>query len=246
MPAVACMPEFRFGLAWLLLAAPLLAPTTALADLRPFTARYEVLRGGEAAGDAEVTLAREGDDWVLETRTRGTAGMAALVGLEVDERSRFALVEGLPEARSYRYRQRAALRSRERSVEVDPASNRIVSTDRDRRYELAYRPGVLDRHLVALALGQHLLRGERGPFELQVADREKLGPQRYRIESETRITVPEGEHEAVELLRLRDAGSDRSTRYWLDRERGITLRMEQTERRGERLELRLTAYRAGR
>jgi hypothetical protein len=236
------MPETLRRLLFALLAC---VPLAALAAPTPFVAEYEVLRKGKAAGVAEVRLDRDGAQWQLRTETRGTAGMASMVGLEVNESSRFVLVDGQPESREYRYRQTAALRSRERSVEVDPAAGRILSRDREREHVFDYRPGVIDRHLVAFVLGQRLKTDREADLGLTVADRDFLGEHRYRVIQTERIRVPEGEYEALAVERQRDDPRGRSTRYWFDPARGITLRLLQREQNGDELELRLRRYTPG-
>jgi len=241
------MPAIRHLLTLPALALLLLAlvPAQAVAGPAPYVAEYDVLRKGKPAGRAEVRLSREGQDWILETQTRGTAGMAAMAGLDVSERSRFVLGEdGLPEARDYRYSQRAAMRSRERSLSVDAQAGRIDSRDRDRQYALEYRPGVLDRQLIAFALARSLAADAEAVPSLWVADRERIGEQRFRNLGSERIRVPAGEFDAIALERARDDGS-RQTRYWIDPERGITLRLLQTEEKGDGVELRLVRYSAG-
>ncbi len=213
------------------------------ADPVPFSAEYEVLRKGKPEGRAEISLRRDGEYWVLETRTRGTAGMAALAGLEIDESSRFVLRDGAPEVREYRYRQKAAMRSRKRSLDVDLTTGRILSKDKDRQHDLAYQPGAIDRSLVVLALANRLKTG--GKLELLVADRARVEPQNYRLVGHETIRVPEGEHRAAHVSRVRDAGSGRETEYWIDEGRGISVRLLQTEEDGDQLELRLVKFTSG-
>lgn len=213
------------------------------ADPIPFKADYDVLRKGKPEGHAEVSLRREGEQWVLETQTRGTAGMASLAGLEIDETSRFVLREGAPEARQYRYRQKALMRSRERSLDVDVRAGIILSQDRDRRHELAYQPGVIDRSLAVQALVQRLQSDDE--LNLLVADRARVDLQKYRLVGRETIRVPEGEHRVAHVARVREAGSGRQTEYWIDEARGISLRLLQTEEDGDQLELRLLKYTPG-
>lgn len=240
-------PSASSALGWLASALAILllsgASVAHAADPMPFSAEYEVLRKGKPEGRADVSLRRDGEHWVLETRTRGTAGMASLAGLEIDERSRFVLNHGAPEAREYRYSQKALMRSRKRSLDVDVATRSILSRDRDRRHELDYQPGVIDRNLVVLALA-HRLQNE-SELALLVADRARVDLQSYRLVDREIIRVPEGEHRAAHLSRTREAGDDRQTEYWIDERRGISLRLLQTEEDGDQLELRLIKYTPG-
>ena len=210
----------------------------------PFQADYSVLRGGQPAGEASMRLSSSGDAWTLRGDTRGTRGLASMVGLEVHEESRFVWRDGLPEARQYHYRQRATLRSRERRLDVDPARGRIDSLDHKDRHALAYVPGVLDRQLVPLALAAALaLDGAEAGRDivLPVADREALQTHRYRVVGPARLDTPAGAIDTVELLRVREHDSGRVTRYWLDPTRGVIVRLLQTESGEDGLELRLTA-----
>ncbi len=230
----------RLAVAVLLTAAAL----AVAAQPAPFQAEYTVLRGGQPAGVATMRLSAAGDAWTLRGDTRGTRGMASMVGLEVHEDSRFVWRDGLPEARQYHYRQRATLRSRERRLDVDPARGRIDSLDHKDRHALAYVPGVLDRQLVPLALAAALARdgAEAGrDIVLPVADREALQTHRYRVVGPARLDTPAGAIDTVELLRVREHDSGRVTRYWLDPTRGVIVRLLQTESGEDGLELRLTA-----
>ena len=73
-------------LAFLLL-APFAAHAAAV-ELKPTTAVYAVARDGKVVGDAHYSLAANGDgSWTLESTTKGSAGMAKLVGLDVPEQA---------------------------------------------------------------------------------------------------------------------------------------------------------------
>lgn len=220
-----------------------LATAASAAAPTPYVAEYEVLRNGSELGRAEVTLRRLDDgDWELLSHTRGTRGLAAIAGIEIRERSQFRVVDGGFETTGYEYRQRG-LGSRERSLRVDRANKRIHSADRDRRYELEWRPGTLDRQIVTLAIGDDLAGGASGELAYRVADREEAEEQRYRVAGTESVDVPAGKVEAVRVERLRsDPG--RTTTSWLDPRRGyLPVRMVQREAKGDTIEMRLIALR---
>ena len=78
---------------------PFAGTAATAATPKPFTARYQVSQGGEPMGEATVTL-RPGPDgsWTLRKDTKGTAGLAALLGGSTQEASRFRWKGTVPES----------------------------------------------------------------------------------------------------------------------------------------------------
>lgn len=215
-----------------------MAPALAAAP-EAYQADYEVLRNGRALGQAEVRVnATGGGIWEMSSQTRGTRGVAALVGVEVSERSRFRWTADAIEAVEYDYAQRAATTSRERSVRVDAGGGSILARDRNGEVRLPYQAGVLDRHILPLAMAADLARGERGPLRYQVADRGEIDEHVYRVAGSERVDTPKGTVDAIKLERQRE-GSERATTVWLDPGNGyLPVRVMQTED-GDTLETRL-------
>lgn len=227
----------------LLTALALSSPTLAVAA-KAFSAEYSVLRDGSPLGNATLRYQPQGSSGEFVTRTQGTAGLAALAGIDIEERSQLRWQGDVPETVSYRYRMKAAWNSRERSVLVDAAAGTITSIDKDRRYDFPYQPGVLDRHAVTLAIMQALAKGARGELVFMVADRGKFEAQRYAVSARVRLKTAIGTRPALRVERIRDSSDGKTTTIWFDRERGfLPLRILQTQDKGERLELRISAQR---
>src|SRR5512144_898338 len=90
------------------------------APIQPFQADYEVLRNGKELGRATLKLRPAGDGtWEFSSQTKGTKGMASLLGVDVVEKSTFRWRDGQPEGLHYSYSQEAAVKSRQRSTEFD-------------------------------------------------------------------------------------------------------------------------------
>ena len=212
----------------------------------PYRAEYEVLSDGKPVGHATVQLRRDGiGQWMLTSHTRGERGMAAMAGLDVQESSRFAFdpASGKFRSLSYHYRQKAAFRTRERSVAFDAANRRIISQDQGREYRLDYRADALDRQTVTLAIAHALAQGEHGEFSCFVADREQVSEHRYRFAGEEPVSTPAGDFPAIKLEREREGDARRQTTIWLSARHGhAPLRVVQTERNGSRYEMRLETF----
>ena len=210
-------------------------------DPSPYRARYQVSRNGSTVGQAVVTLARDGKAWRLRSETRGTEGLAALARVEIVEDSYFRIRDGKPETIDYSFHQKAAWKDLQRRVSVDANAGTLVSTDKDRQHRFAYRPGVVDRQLVTLALSMDLARGLKGDLVYRVVDRDEFGDERYRVGARESLDSPLGRLRTLRLTRVR-AAPGRVTESWLAVDRGfVPVRILQTEPDGESFELKLLA-----
>lgn len=159
------------------------------APLPAFTAHYTVNKDGSHIGDATLSLRRDGDDWVYTTKVKGTSGMASLLGIRIDESSRFQWRKRLPQMISYNYHFEAAFKHRKRQLRVD--GDRVnVSNDKD-HYEYAAAPGMVERHSTLLALAAALDAGQHD-IVLTVASRKSMKQQHYAVSGQQTLTVPAG------------------------------------------------------
>jgi len=224
----------------------MLLPAVALAAMpAPYTARYEVRRNGEPLGEATVALKSAGEGRSeFSSSTTGSEGLAALAGVSVEERSLLRWHEGAPETVSWDYRQKAAWKSRERSLRVDAGARRIESRDRDDHYSPPYRAGVLDRNAVTVALMQDLRAGRSGDLRYLVPDRGALGTWVFRDGASERLDTPMGAQRALRVERVRESANGRSTTLWLAQDRGyVPLRILQKEPDGETIDMRIISLR---
>jgi hypothetical protein len=221
---------------WLILSAAVAAP-----PLTPYRAEYEVLRDGKPLGRAVVSLIRrDAATWEFTSLTRGTRGLAGIAGAEISERATLHANDERLETIEYRFHQKMAWKSRERSVEIDAAGGRILSRDRRGEHRFDYQPGVLDRFSAALAMSRDVAAGKRGELSYLVVDRDEFGPERYRVSDEETVQVPAGNLRALKVERLRDDARGRSTTTWLGIEQDfLPVRMLQTEPDGDTFEMRL-------
>jgi len=228
-----------------LLAAATVLPALALAMPAPYRASYDVLRNGERAGQTTVSLKSMGDGRAeLHSSTNGSDGLAALTGASVDERSVLRWNEGVPETVSWDYHQKIAWKSRDRSLDVDAAGKHLELRDKDKRWSPPYRPGVLDRHAITVALMQDLSAGKTGELRYPVPDKGEMATWVFRIGPSERMDTPIGAQRALRVDRIRTDGSGRSTTLWLAQDRGyVPLRILQKEPDGESIDMRITSLR---
>jgi hypothetical protein len=231
----------------LLCAALLAAPVLALAGPPPsYTAHYEVRRNDARLGTATVVFrALPNGRFELTSNTVGSEGLAAIAGVAVDERSILRWSGDQPESVAYSYRQKLAWKTKARGLQVDAASGRIDSTDdKDRHYSPPYRPGVLDRTAITVALMQDVAMGRTGDLRYLVPDHDELETQVYRTSASERLNTALGAQRAIRVERIRESANGRSTTLWLGQDKNfVPLRVLQREPNGETIEMRVTSIR---
>ncbi len=213
------------------------APTT---PLPAFHAEYQVLRNGKDLARTTLDLRQAGENWEFVTHTKGTSGLASLIGLDVLESSQFQWRNGLPQGLHYRYEQKASFSSRERQIDFDWTSNHANSKDGKHDWNLELTPGAMDRNLLVLALSADLKRNAL-TFAYPVAEKEKLENKNYGAPSHETVQVPAGE---LATLRVERKGgkSDKQTVSWHAPERGfLPVQLQQRESNGDTVIMRLIA-----
>lgn len=183
----------------------------AAATPAPFTATYRVLRDGAPMGEASVSLKPLGNgQWEYAKHVRGTAGLAAMLGANLDETSRLRWKGDVPEALAYDYRMNAAIKAKRRHLAVDWERGR-VSVDEGKGVETyAAVPGMVERNTVALAIGLALREGKQR-IVLPVAVRQAVETQRFAVTGKETVAVPAGRYDAVRVDRT---DADRGFSAW--------------------------------
>jgi hypothetical protein len=215
---------------------PLLA--TAAEPLKPFVANYDVKRGGKVIGEATMTLRDNGDrQWTLMTETRGTAGMARLLGLDVREESDFIVDQATLQSTNYRYKQDATLKSRQRRIEFDWQANEARVTDKDELFRYPLQAGSIDRQIVVVALGRSQQLDDN---TLYVAAKEGIEKQRFERRETRSLNLPAGRYEATRFERTDKPNKGSS---WYTPGLLAPLQIEQLQKDGNTIVMELKAIR---
>ena len=194
--------------AFIAAAALLFAANAFAAPLPAFTARYQLLKDGSPIGEATLTLAPAGGGtWTFVTDSKGTSGLAAMLGINAKETSTFSWKGDLPQGLSYDYSMDAAFKHKQRNVQFDWAGNTIVVNDKG-EHRFAAQPGAIERHTVVLAIAAGLKAGEHD-FKLPVAVRDRIQVQQFAVKGTGAVSVPAGNYpDAVHVVRTDSSGFD--------------------------------------
>ncbi|HET6914041.1 MAG TPA: DUF3108 domain-containing protein [Rhodanobacteraceae bacterium] len=186
----------------------LFAASAFAAPLPAFTAHYQLLKDGSPIGEATMTLSSSGDNtWTFVTDSKGTSGLAAMLGANARETSTFRWKGDLPEGLSYDYSMDAAFKHKQRNVKFDWSGGTIVVNDKG-EHRFAAQPGTIERHTVVLAIAAGLKDGKRD-FALPVAVRDRIQSQQFAVKGSGAISVPAGNYpDAVHVVRTDSSGFD--------------------------------------
>ena len=226
----------------LLFALALLVPAAAIAATpTPFSAEYEVFQNEKKLGTGTITLrALGGGRYELATTSQATEGLFAAAGVRREERSIIDFSGAKPETVEYRMQQKAAWSERNQLLQVDAGARTARSTYKDETTDLAYAPGILDKHGLTAVIMSELAAGRRGDLTWSIAERRDVEQQTYRTARNVILHTALGPERAVRVERVRDDDSGRVTKLWFARERGwLPLRIKQYESDGETLDLRI-------
>lgn len=213
------------------------AATLHAANLRPMMATYSVTRDGKPIGDANYSLAANSDgSWTLRSQTRGSAGMAKLLGLDVREESTFRWIDGKAQGMHYDYKQDAAIKSKRREIDFDWQAQQARVHDNGKNFAYPIPSGAIDRSTVAIALGQAVAAGAHDA-NLPVAVKDHVEQQSFAARGAEKITVPAGSFNAVRVERTDAAGKARS--WYAPEVTTLPLRVEQMQGDGSMIVMEL-------
>jgi hypothetical protein len=187
------------------------AGTAAIAPPTPFTATYQVLRKGSKLGTGHMRLRHHADGtWAYQSKIQAESGLAALLGGNIRETSRFRWHDGHIEALSYDYRLHTSIKSRQRKVRVNWKANRVTVKTGGDTYTYKPQPGLIERHVLVLALGQALAAGKTH-VALPVAVKDRVETQTFAVKGHQTVKVPAG---SIRAIRVERTDKDKNYAAW--------------------------------
>jgi len=140
----------------------------------------------------------------------------------------------------YRYKLSGLLiRDREESIDFDWKQNLATGRYKDKAFEVALSPGMLDPLGYQLQLHQDIKAGKR-EMEYRYVRHGRLDKEKFAVISEGLIETPRGEMNALTVEKLRGEGAKRETLMWFaPKFDHMLVQLLQTEPDGSRYELNL-------
>jgi hypothetical protein len=230
--------SFRTFAAGIALAFSTTAALAATPAPAPFTATYQVSQGGQVIGEAVITLKSAGDSqWVYSNQVKGTAGIAAALGANSSETTKFRWNNGAPETVSYDYSMDAGFKSKQRRTEVNWASNQVTVNEGKGPMTYPGAPGMVDRNTTPYAIGLALRAGKQD-VTLPVAVKRNVETQEFKVASKEAVKVPAGSFQTERVVR---SGNETAFSAWYAPQKyPVPVKLAQSD--GGNLELQLVSF----
>jgi len=199
-------PLIRAGFA---LALALPAAAFAASVPQSFTATYNVLQGGSPLGEATIVLKAAGNgQYEYTNTTKGTAGLAAALGANSTETSRFTWAGSVPQVVSYHYQLDASFKQKTRDMTVQ--GNTVQVKDNSKSFSYPAVQGMIERNTLPLALGVALRDGKQ-QASFPVAVKQEVENQQFKVSGKEKVKVPAGTFDTVRVDRT---DADRGFNAW--------------------------------
>ena len=224
--------------AGLILALLLSAAPCAAQALSAFEARLELLRNGKVMGETVFTFTAGEGKWRMETRTRGTRGLARLIGLDESSFSEGDWDDGM--ARPLRFERTVkAIKTLRWSADFDWPEGIVQTSYPDGESTLELQPGAIDETAIGLRVRAGLAQGE-DDWHLLVVDEDEIEQQHFAVRAVERVQTALGCLEAHRVEKIRDPSSKRYTRTWYaDEYDFVPVRIEHGKRGDDHMESRI-------
>jgi len=220
------------------------APTLADVDgessgtpkLAPFEASFSasIEQGITLSGSAKRILSDQNNGvWLYRTSVESFVA-------DIEESVILKWQDGQVIPLRYRYKLSGLLiRDREESIDFDWKQNLATGRYKDKAFEVALSPGMLDPLGYQLQLHQDIKAGKR-EMEYRYVRHGRLDKEKFAVISEGLIETPRGEMNALTVEKLRGEGAKRETLMWFaPKFDHMLVQLLQTEPDGSRYELNL-------
>lgn len=225
----------RKSILWLMLTCAAFVAQAAETEPKPipYRAVYQVSMGSlSATAIEELREVAPGSYTVSQN-------MDSMVA-EVNESSRFRIVDGRLRPEVYDYEFSAFFKKRVQKEVFNWKTGVVTHTYKERTSRDKIGPGTYDRFSSRLQLREDLAAGLK-EMEYTVAEKGRLRKYQFAVGREELIRTPLGSLRAVKVTRVREEGSKRQTHLWLAMDWDyILVALHQLEKDGSTMKLELT------
>jgi hypothetical protein len=221
-----------------LLAALLLPAVGTAGDPLEFKVTMEMLRNGKTVGETVFSFTAGDEQWVMQSQTRGTRGLAKFIGLEEQSFSRGDWAGDVPRP-AYFERNVKAVKKMRWEAQFDWAGGQVRSIYPDGESTLAIEAGVVDESTLGMLIRAGLGQGQDEWFP-QVLDEDEIEQNHFRARPAERIQTALGCMTAYAVEKIRREGSTRYTRTYHARDHEfVPVLIEHGKTDGDHLESRV-------
>ncbi len=172
-----------------------------------FKADYTVFKDGKQIGSSSIELSKEAPFYTIADKTKGTHGMASLLGFKRSETTLFTEENGDLVPESYQMKQKVAFNKRASEYQVDRENNKVYGSYKGDNWQLEVTDNFLTPNLVSLRLFNDVCEGKRSGLDYHVLKKGKIQSYRFVITSQ--------KDNIVEVDKIHSKPT-RITKMWLD------------------------------
>lgn len=217
------------------------APARASELPTDFEARYDFYRNGKLIGEARFSLRTQDGRWTLRSRSKGTKGLAWMLGFNERSTSSGTWVDGRPRPDDFEQRIDTRVKDIRFRADFDWAAGTVTTHHEEGQSTLALSPGVIDLSTTGLAIRHGLLSGER-EWLLDVVDEDEIQQDHYRALPPRSLNTALGCLEVVTVEKIRAPESTRYTRTSHAAQLNfVPVFVEHGKSDGDRMETRIVA-----
>ncbi|MCF6319954.1 MAG: hypothetical protein L3J83_11900, partial [Proteobacteria bacterium] len=126
-----------------------------------FKADYTVFKDGKQIGRSSIELSKDTPFYTITDKTKGTHGMASLLGFKRSETTLFTEQNGTFIPESYQMKQKVAFNKRASEYQVDRENNKAYGSYKGDDWQLDVTDTFLTPNLVSLRLFNDVCEGKR-------------------------------------------------------------------------------------
>ena len=177
-----------------------------------YSAIYGVEADGISLGKLERILEQAEDgSFILKTKSYTSGFWARFIKDNVNEESRFTVVDGKVIPKSYQYIKQKKGRLFEEKVIFDSEKGIIFSTFVGDKKSFPFTGSECDKLLYQFRIRESLRRGER-KFQFSVVDRMRIRSYEFEVRKLEKIDTPMGRIEVIQVERVNEV--KRKTTLW--------------------------------
>jgi hypothetical protein len=192
-------------------------------------------------GEAVITLKSAGNgQWVYSNQTKGTAGIAAALGANSSETTKFRWNNNAPETISYDYNMDAGFKKKQRHTEVNWTSGQVTVDEGKGPMSYPSAPGLVDRNTTSYAIGLALRTGKQA-VALPVAVKRNVETQEFKVTGKDTVKVPAGSFPTERVVRSGDENV--FSAWYAPQKYPVPVKLTQSD--GGNLELQLVSFKGG-
>ena len=209
-----------------------------------FKASLELSRNGKPMGESTFSMSSTDDGWTMNSHTRGTRGLARLVGLDEQSESHGDWDGG--SARPLAFERNVKHIKREHwDAQFDWEAGTVKSVHPDGENLIELKNNTVDESTLGLRIRMGLARG-REEWKLNVLDEDEIEVQTFRLASVEPLQTALGCVTAHRVDKIRHASSTRYTRQYYAEEFGfVPVLIEHGKTDGDHLESRIVSLELG-